>query len=356
MRISRIVAAGTAAFLATAGMAVVVATPAQADLPIVAPVAPIDGYVWAWQPANPSYVAATGYEHNSAGGGIGVTRSGTGTYQVRFHGMAGAGGIAHVSAYGGSAICTVASWAPSGGDEVVNVRCFSSAGAPADSRFIAHVTNRTDGLSRGYLWNNDATPPAGGYVPSTLYSFDSTGATITVFPDGVGGYAVDLNAFGQDAPTAWAAGALRVTAYGTTAVTCQISDPAQFVDPDVLRVHCYDTTGHAVNSRFALSYARGVVPLSATLNNYGGAPVVVGWSGVAPTASALVDGDYTVSFPGSATAGGHAFGAIMATPPMYCNIHSWTASLGAQTLRVRCYQPGGGQLNPGMLINVGFFV
>jgi hypothetical protein len=352
-----LLAASIAACVPVAVASLVAAAPARADLPIAPPAFPIDGYVWASQPANPNYVAATGYEYNSAGGSITITRSGAGVYQVRFSGMAGAGGVAHASAYGSSSICTVASWVQSGGDELVNVRCFTAAGVPADTRFIASVTNRNDGAARGYLWNSDSTPPAGGYVPLAQYAFDSTGEQIMVFPDGVGGYAVELNAFGQDIGGAWMSGALRVTAYGTAAVTCQALDPALFADPEVLRVHCYDTSGNAVNSRFALSYTRGVVPDSATVSNYAMVPAIVGSSGPAPSVVAIdSDGDYQVTFPGAGMAGGHAFAMIMGTPPMFCNIHSWIVSLGDLRLRVRCYQPGGGQLNPGMLVNVGFFI
>jgi hypothetical protein len=46
----------------------------------------------------------------------------------------------------------------------------------------------------------------------------------------------------------------------------------------------------------------------------------------------------------------------MGTPPMFCTIHSWTTGGDAMNLRVRCYQPGGGQFNPAVLINVGFFM
>jgi hypothetical protein len=354
---SRLLAAGIAASVPVAVASLMAAAPARADLPIAPPAFPIDGYVWASQPTNPGYVAATGYEHNSAGGIVSITRSGTGIYQVRFAAMAGVGGVAHASAYGSSSICTVASWVQSGSDELVNVRCFTAAGAPADSRFIAHVTNRTDGFARGYLWSNDPTPPVGGYVPSVQYAFDSTGQQIMVFPDGVGGYAVELHAFGQDVGGAWTSGVLRVTAYGTAAVTCQALDPALFVDPEVLRVHCFDAAGNPVNSRFALSYTRGVVPDSATVSNYTVVPTIVGSSGPAPSVVAVdPDGDYEVTFPGAAVAGGHAFATIMGTPPMYCNIQYWIASLGDERLRVRCYQPGGGGLNPGMLVNVGFFV
>ncbi|HEX2370117.1 MAG TPA: hypothetical protein VHM94_12880 [Acidimicrobiia bacterium] len=326
---------------------------------IVTVVPPIEGYVWGWQPANPNYISATGYEYNSAGGAVQIIRSAVGTYQVRFVGMAGTGGAAHVGAYGNNFICAVSSWGPSLGDEVVNLRCFTSAGVPADSRFIAHVTNRTDGAARGYLWSNDPTPPAGGYTPSALYSYDSTGQPITVFPTGVGSYAVDLGAFGQDNAGLWMSGTLRVTAYGPSPAHCQVLDPAVFVDPEILRVRCYGPTGLAVNTRFVLSYTRGVVPVSATVDNYVNPPVVAGWTssgGVAPSVSELGVGDYLITFPAAGTPGGHAFASIMGTPPMYCVIQSWTVNGGATKLRVRCFDPGGGAPNPGVLVNAGFFV
>lgn len=55
----------------------------------------------------------------------------------------------------------------------------------------------------------------------------------------------------------------------SAAVTGQAADPALFTDPEVLRVYYFDTAGHAVNRRFALSYSRGVVPDSAMVSDYG---------------------------------------------------------------------------------------
>lgn len=319
---------------------------------------PIEGYVWGWQPANPNYIAATGYEYNSAGGTVEITRSGVGRYQARFHGMAGLGGVAHVSAYGNNAICTVSSWGPSLGDEVVNLRCFTAAGAPTDSRFIAHVTNRTDGLARGYLWSSDPTPPIGGYTPPAQYSFDSTGAPITVAATGVGAYTVELGAYAQDSAGLWKSGTLRVTAYGSSPAHCQVLDPASFADPELLRVRCYGADGLALDTRFVLSYNRRIVPVSATVSNLAIPPTVDGWAtngGAVPSVAEVGVGDYIVSFPGVGVAGGHAFAGIIGTPPMYCVIQSWTVAGDTLNLRVRCFSPGGAP-NPAMLHNVGFFV
>src|SRR5262245_2082440 len=114
MRISLLLRATFAFSIPVVIVPLVTAAPVYADPPIAPLAFPIDGYVWASQPSNPSYLATTGYEHNSSGGSIRVTRSATGVYQVRFYGMAGAGGVAHVSAYGNNDICTVSSWVQSG--------------------------------------------------------------------------------------------------------------------------------------------------------------------------------------------------------------------------------------------------
>jgi hypothetical protein len=355
-----LIAAIVAASASTAGpvQAGAIQVGPASDLPIGGVVPPIEGYVWANQPANPNYMAATGYEYNSSGGVVQILRSAVGVYQVRFLGMAGTGGVAHAGAYGNNNVCTVSSWVPSAGDEVVNVRCFTPAGDPADSRFVAHVTNRTDGPSRGYLWSSDPTPPPGGYTPPATWSYDSAGQPIVVSPDGVGHYEVELGAFALDSAGDWAAGALRVTAYGSSAVHCNALDPGFWPDPEVLRVACYDATGSAVNSRFALSYSRGVVPVSATMDNYWPPPTPLGWSspgGAAPAITELDEGYYVVSFPDAGTPGGHAFAGIMGPPPSYCNISSWTVSDDAMNLRVRCYQLGNGHTHVAVMLNTGHF-
>lgn len=101
------------------------------------------GYVWANQPASASYTPSTTYQYNSAGTAVNntITRSATGVYQVRMPKLAGAEGNVHVSAYGsGTAECKVASWASSGADRLVNVRCFTTTGVPVDTTFTATYT------------------------------------------------------------------------------------------------------------------------------------------------------------------------------------------------------------------------
>lgn len=102
------------------------------------------GFVWGNDPTAASYTPSPVYAYNAAGGPISVTRSGVGRYRVTFTGMGGngqAGGNVLISGYGGGPQhCKAQSWASSGADFVVAVRCFDAGGAPADGRYTVLVT------------------------------------------------------------------------------------------------------------------------------------------------------------------------------------------------------------------------
>jgi hypothetical protein len=321
---------------------------------------PVDGYVWGNQPGNPDYFVATGYEHNSAGGAIRITRLGVGSYRVRFYGMAGAGGVAHASAYGNNFLCTISNYLPSGADQLVYVRCFTTGGVAVDSRFVANFTNRPAAGSFGYLWSDDPTPPVAGHVPAIAY--DSTGDQVLVFQAAVGVYQVHLGAYAQDSAGLWATGVLRATPFTSSARHCQVWDPAFAIDPTLIEVHCYDDTGSAVDSRFTLTYARKVTMLglaqaraSATLDTF--TPALEGWTntaGGAPTFSIVGEGSYQIDFPNADVPKGHAFASVMGTPPMFCTIQSWWSTPGWEHLLLNCYDGNNGDPNPAALVNVGF--
>jgi M6 family metalloprotease-like protein len=97
------------------------------------------GFAWADQPTTASYTPSPMYAYSSAGGAITVTRTGTGTYLVKFVGLGGggtAGGHVQVTPYGsGSETAKVVSWNSIGADFIVSVKCFNSAGTPVDSRY-----------------------------------------------------------------------------------------------------------------------------------------------------------------------------------------------------------------------------
>jgi hypothetical protein len=94
-------------------------------------------YVWANQQGAASYTPSLSYQYNSTGGTNTITRSGVGVYQVRLPGAGNVSGHVQVTAYGsGSTRCKVQSWTSTVTAKLVNVRCFDTAGAPADSRDV----------------------------------------------------------------------------------------------------------------------------------------------------------------------------------------------------------------------------
>jgi hypothetical protein len=342
LRWPRRLAAAVAVCLTAPALAAIPAGPAHAA-------AHIEGYVWASQPANPQYLAATGYEYSSAGQPIGITRSGVGDYTVRFHGLATPGGVAHASAYGtgNGDFCTVGWYRPRGTDQFVRVRCFDGDGDPSDSRFVANLTDQTAAAGHlGYLYSHDPNPAGGSYVPSAQWSYDSAGQPIVVTQTGIGSYQVHLGALDATFPGGYWNGYFRATAVGPDPVRCEILDP-RFFDPPAVPVRCYDYDGLAVDSRFTLTYANGVNLLGSTtthataiaLPQPAADPVVGGWSnpGGAPSTDRLGVGDYLVTFPGIGMPFGHAMVNAFGTPPQYCTVAAWFPAGAHQVVRVNCW-------------------
>ena len=68
-------------------------------------------------------------------------------------------------------------------------------------------------------------------------------------------------------------------------------------------------------------------------------PSVPGWSneGGQPTAIALDEGSYEVTFPGLALNRGHVVANVFGTPPQYCTVAAWWPSGVDEVIRVDCY-------------------
>jgi hypothetical protein len=95
------------------------------------------GYVWANQPSTATYTPDTGYQYNSHGLSNTASRSGTGSYAVRFPSLDLNKGTVQVTAYGSAGQnCKATSW----GTDTVWVRCFNAAGSLADAQFDLAVT------------------------------------------------------------------------------------------------------------------------------------------------------------------------------------------------------------------------
>ncbi len=321
------------------------AAPAVPILPAVA----VDGYVWADQASTVDYTISHGWAYNSTGGAIEIHRPSAGVYEVRFVGMAVAGGVAHARPYGSgtTAICTIPNWKRSGGDEVVNVRCFDSAGAPADTRFVASFTNRTAAAGTfAYLWANQVSPPIDvPYVPSATYSYDSTGVAPQVWRQSTGVYLMLIGTVDAHYPADHRDGVYQVTAYNQSAVRCEVHGENDEM-PTPIAVFCVDAAGAPTDTRFTVTYAHsgsalgtGVAAANAHYTYWSGDPTT--WylnghwnsAGGAPGFLRLAVGRYRVSFPGLALTGGHATAGARGNPNAYCHVSSW--SPGAVT--VHCY-------------------
>src|SRR5216684_5248734 len=103
-------------------------------------------YAWANNPNAASYTPSLAYSYNSAGGPITITRSGQGTYAVKFAGLGGngiVGGNVQITPYGpGHEHCRVHNWSSGGPDFIVNVRCANTLGVADDVRFTILVNWR----------------------------------------------------------------------------------------------------------------------------------------------------------------------------------------------------------------------
>ena len=97
------------------------------------------GLTWADQPTASIYFTTNNnYSRTSTASPISISRSGTGTYQVRLGGQARTGVSPEtviVTAYGSTALCKASQWSGNGADMIVTVLCFTPTGTAVDSRF-----------------------------------------------------------------------------------------------------------------------------------------------------------------------------------------------------------------------------
>jgi hypothetical protein len=308
----------------------------------------VDGYVWANEPTTASYSISHSWRYNSTGADVEISRTSAGIYRVAFVGMAGTGGVAHARPYGSAntAICTVANWAPSGSDQIVNVRCFDEDGTPADTRFVASFTNRTAPAGTfAFLWADQKSPAIDvPYTPNGTYAYDSTGAGPQVWRQSTGVYMMLIPTVDTHYPVDHNDGVYQVSAYGRDPVRCEVHGENDET-PTPIAVFCVDPDGTPTDSRFAVTYAHSRSVLGTAVSAGNAHPRhtvndVTDWyltgfwnPGGAPAIVRLGIGRYHVSFPGLALTGGHATAGSRGNPFAYCHVASW--SPGAAT--VNCF-------------------
>jgi hypothetical protein len=214
-------------------------------------------YLWASNSTSASYTPSANYNWNGNGGSNTVTRSGPGIYAARLPGQALTGGTVMITAYGsGSEYCKVASWGPSGADEVVNVRCFDTNGNAVDTLYslaFARGVNAIDGSPFGsgaHVWANNATSDS--YSPSSAYSYTyystSFNGVNTAGHIVTGDYYIKHFLFGSGTP--------HVTAYGTNSNYCKLYDfhNVDTGDPNTgyqrVETLCYNSGGFLTDSLY----------------------------------------------------------------------------------------------------------
>ena len=329
------------------------------------------GYALADQPtlAGP-YAPDANYRFNSSGGSVDVTRSSTGVYAVRFAGLARpSGGRDNVLVTGyGSApgvFCKLAGWQPTGSDLTADVRCFSTTGSAADSRFTILLSG-----ARPYVQSSRL-----GFALVPDFGGVSTGLSLDTLPTSRNNFSGAVNA-GRGTPGEYSVvwpGLERVTGSGPE--TVQIT--AVGVGPERCRVAAVDsphasvgvtctTTGGAeADSRFSVIWlSRGrPSPLRFGYALADKATSLVDYtpntafgrnnSGGTITARELGVGQYQVVFQGLGKVAG-ATETVLVTPVInndLCDVKSWgNSGAGDLTVFVSCFD------NAGTPANSEFFV
>jgi hypothetical protein len=299
-----------------------------------------DGYVWAFNPTTPSYTASgSGYAYNRSGGAITITRTAEGSYTVKFAGLSavlGSKSTVHVTGYlAENSYCK-----PVGQkllNDIIKVKCFDAAsGRPADAYFTVYITKKYGDLAFAFA----NKPTTADYAPPGSASNNPSGP-IRITRSGVGVYSVKFTGFGNKLATN--GGHAQVVAIGTGAQHCKVGgwggSPDLFVS-----VYCYSRDGLLKDVKFniffatpnpELAYAWADQPSSASYSpssfyrsNPSGGGVTITRSGT---------GRYTVTWSGlSLLDGGDVQVTAYSSGNITCKVEGW----GAQSVNVRCFNPG----------------
>lgn len=211
------------------------------------------GYAWV-NDASPTapYAPSRSYRYSSSNRAITVTKTATGAYTVRFAGQgrktASDREVPMISGYGGSnGTCQLASWATTGADLDVNVRCFDAAGTAQDDNFtIAIVSEPRTGAKLAYV---DADQPSSvtAYTP-TNSAVRPTG-TATVTRNNNGFYSVRFEGMTR---TAGATESFQVVAVDAASRRCQIGGWGSDGTGTTVTVICVAPNAARTDTRFAL--------------------------------------------------------------------------------------------------------
>jgi hypothetical protein len=211
-------------------------------------------HLWADQASSPSYTPSPTYQFNSTGSLNTIVRSGVGVYNAILTDLADTGGNVKVTAYGtGSETCKVQGWGPSGANIRAVVRCFSTTGAPVDTRFTLTYAKSLGitgipGTKAGYVLADQPASPS--YTPLASHQFNFLGGSNTVSRSAVGQYTVNMPSL------AAISGNVQVNSVGINSRECKV---AYWVPsgPDLsIGVRCFTTGGAPADSKFVATFTR----------------------------------------------------------------------------------------------------
>lgn len=347
-RLPRRLAATLSLAIAGCGLAVASAAgTAQAATPnawgyalVASPSGPVAASFWKESVASPTPTASPG-----ATGQVFVKFPKIGRFKQ---------GIVHVTAIIDElAWCQAQKWYPSGGKEIVEVRCYRKGGVPTFMPFTVLFTTSSGKLSGGlkYAYIHDSGS-------SVVSSYNSTGSANTVTTLGTGVWRVKLHG----ASPATHSGGIQVTAVNPARpAICDVGGQTWTTSSQTITVRCYGPSGKPLKTGWNLSYQRGRAITGAkprlfayTLNTK---PLVPGPYAPAPpavnvntgggvnkiTRSGL--GEWLVRLPHVGILPNTVFVTAASSTPRVCNLNTgWATSLGPGTVTVRdvvCYKVSG---------------
>ena len=309
----------------------------------------VRAYAWANNATSASYAPTSAYAYNATDGPTTITRSAVGVYAVAFDGLGSVanGGNVHVTAYGLSTTCNVSSWGNNGGSLRIVVRCYTSSGAPIDSRFnVLFLTSSGAAVSQlAYAYANN--PSSASYTPSSTYSYNGGGGAITATRSGAGSYRMSF------AGLSTTNGHVQVTAYGSSA-TCGVNSWSPSGGALNVGVRCRDAAGAPVDTRYTVMFIGNASATDdvgfAWANDADGASYTPSLTysvndGGAMTATRSAVGDYVMAFAGlgGVTSGGNV------QVPAYSSDAARTVGSWSSTVDVRanidCYDAAGARMD-----------
>jgi hypothetical protein len=245
----------------------------QFDAAYIRPVSSPGPFAYLWlddeTTSTVGYTPSTFHQFNSTGGINTTTRNAIGDYTVRLAGLSSDGGTVKVTGFSGSAnFCKAEWWAPSGADELVEVRCFDSAGAAVNSKFTLVWADSqsilSNGASSAYVYSTNATPAPGGYTPPAVTNYNSSGALNTVVRNSLGSYTVTVPNLGSPPISAFPLdrGTIHVTATMATSKRCEVtgwSSPFTLPGSPIpvnVDVTCTTPAGALADSKFVLQFTK----------------------------------------------------------------------------------------------------